>query len=96
VRELVARDCRSRRSVLRQDVFVTRDKKSAGAAGGIENAIARLRIETRHHKINDVARRPELAVLGLDAHRLEQILKPVAELLAMRISEPVYLIEEKR
>ena len=82
--------------MLRENVFVSGDKKSAGAAGGIEDAIVRLRVETRHHEINDVSRRPELAVLGLDAHRLEQILKRVAEFLAVRVNESVHLIEEKR
>ena len=96
VRELVAGDCRPRRCVFRENVLVTGNQKSAGAAGGIENAIARLRIETRHHEINDVSRSAELTVLGLDAHRLEQILKGVAELLAVRVSESVHLIEKKR
>ena len=43
-----------------------------------------------------MARRAELAVLALDAHRFEQILKGVAELLAVRVGEAVHLIEEKR
>ena len=38
----------------------------------------------------------ELAVLGLDAHRFEQILKGVAELLAVRVNEAVHLIQKKR
>ena len=38
----------------------------------------------------------ELAVLGLDAHRLEQIFECVAELLTVRVNEAVHLIEEKR
>ena len=95
VRELVAGNFRSRRSVLRENVFVTGDKKSACAACGIENAIVRLRIETLNHEINNVSRSAELTVLGLDAHRLEQILKCVAELLAVRVNESVHLIEEK-
>ena len=82
--------------MLRENVFVAGNKKSAGAAGGIEDAVVRLRIETRHHEINDVPRSAELAVLGLDAHRLEQILKGVAEFLAVRVNESVHLIEEKR
>ena len=95
VRELVAGDCGSRRSVFRENVLVTRNEKSPGAACGIEDAITRLRVETRHHEINDVARRAELTVLRLDAHRLEQILKCIAELLAVRVNESVHLVEEK-
>jgi len=69
--------------VLRENVFVSGNKKSARAAGGIENAIVRLRVETLDHEIDDVSRSAELTVLRLNAHRLEQILKRVAEFLAV-------------
>ncbi len=95
MREFVAGNFRSRRSVLRKNVFVTGDKKSARAACGIENAIVRLRIETRDHKIDHVSRSAELTILGLDAHRLKQILKRVAEFLAVRVNESVHFIEEE-
>src|SRR5205085_10492967 len=83
VGELVARNFRAGRSVLRENVFVSGNKKSTRAAGGIENAIVRLRVETLDHEIDDVSRSAEVTVLCLNAHRLKQILKRVAEFLAV-------------
>ena len=79
-----------------QNVLVSGDEKSAGAARRDQDAVVRLRIETRDHEIDDVTRRAELAVLALDAHALEQILKRVAELLAVRVNEAVHLVEKQR
>ena len=96
VRKFVTRNLRSRRSVLCKNVFVSGNKKSARATCGIENAIVWLRIETRDHEIDDVPRSSKLTILRLDTHRLEQIFKRVAELLAVRVNESVHFIEEKR
>src|SRR3990167_8617536 len=77
-------------------MFIGGDKKTAGAAGGVEDFVAGLRIETGHHEINDVTRGAELAVLALGSHALQEIFKGVSEFLAVRISETVDLGEKKR
>ena len=49
------------RVVLAQ-VFAHRHREAAGAAGRIHHHIARRRLGHRHHQLDDVARRAELAV----------------------------------
>jgi len=49
----------------------------AGAAGGIEDGLARFRLQQLHHEADDVARRAELAVLARFLHLFEQIFKDV-------------------
>ena len=94
VAELVAGRLRAARGVVFQDVLVGGDEEAAGAAGGIEDFLAGLRIEAVHDEVDDVAGRAELAVLALRAHALEQVFEGVAEFLAVGVGEAVDLGEE--
>jgi len=75
-------------------MLVGGDEETGGAAGGIEDDVAFLRIEDRDDEINDVARGAELAGVALRAEDAEEILEGVAEALAMVVAELVDDLEE--
>jgi hypothetical protein len=54
------------------------EQEAAGAAGGIEDLLAKLRLEQLDHEADDVARGAELPVLAGLLHLFEQILEDVA------------------
>ncbi len=66
--EAVASDAGAGRGVGREDVLEGADEEAARAAGGIKDALPRLRIEAGDDEINDVTRCAELAVVTLSAH----------------------------
>lgn len=94
VREPVARNGRAGRGVVPEDVPVSGDEEAACAARGVENFVVGLWVEAGDHKIDDVARSTELAVLALRAGDLEKIFKGVAKFLAVRIGKPVHFGKE--
>ena len=77
-----------------EDVFISGDQESGGAAGGVEDGLVLLRGHDFHHEINDVAWSAKLTGIALTAEDAEEILEGVAEALAVVVAELVDDLEE--
>ena len=61
-----------------EEVLPGVDEEAAGAGGGIDDALAGLRVDHLHHHADDVARRAELAVGAGGVELAEQVLVEIA------------------
>ena len=80
--------------IIAQNVFVSGNQETGGAAGGVENSFCLLRLEHLDHEIDDVARGAELAGIALRAQHRQQVLEGVAQALAVVVTELVDDLEE--
>lgn len=69
------------------------DQKTGCTAGRVQNSLVFLRVYDFHHHVNDMAGRAELSGIPLTAHNRQQILKGIAQILAVVIREVADFLE---
>ena len=80
--------------VLCKNVTIGTDQKTGCTAGRVQNSLVFLRVDDFHHHINDMAGGTKLAGIPLTAHNRQQILKGIAQILAVVIREVADFLEE--
>jgi hypothetical protein len=77
-----------------QDVLPGRNEEARSATGRVKNGFVLLRVNHRHHEVDDVARRAELARIALAAQHAEQVFKGIAQALGVVVAEVVDFLQK--